>query len=184
MFKKRQRKSMRLNCYDYSKDGYYFVTICTFEKINLFGDIIDGEMVLNGIGKIVNECWMKIPNHFSNVKLDEYVIMPNHFHGIIVIVGAGSPRQERQVGLCHRSAPGAATAPVPTRTIGGIVAFFKCQSTKKINKSEGCPGRKIWQRGYHDRVIRSQFELEEARKYIYENPLKWELDPENPDNRL
>jgi putative transposase len=89
---KHHRRSIRLKEYDYSQPGGYFVTVCTQGHEHLFGEILDGEIKLNRYGEIVKECWHDLPNHYPCVKLDEFVVMPNHVHGIIIImatVGAG-----------------------------------------------------------------------------------------------
>ena len=165
----KDRKPTRLKSYDYTQDGYYYVTLCTQDRVEWFGMIEDGKMILNGYGKIVSICWNDLPNHYANVKLDEYIIMPNHFHGIITIVGAGSPRPAPVTG--------AETAPL--RTLGQVVAYFKYQSTKQMNVLRRTPGLQIWQRNYYERVIRDKTELHNARQYIQNNPSQWATDPEN-----
>jgi putative transposase len=85
VFIKKQRKQLRLRKWDYSSTGYYFVTICTFQKIDYFGKIINGKMIFNQFCGIVNNYWEQIPNHNKNIELDEYITMPNHIHGIIII---------------------------------------------------------------------------------------------------
>ncbi len=93
---KHHRRSIRLKGYDYSQPGAYFVTVCTQDSAFLFGEVVNGVMVLSGWGRVVVACWRGIPEHFPNVELDASVVMPNHMHGIIIInandVGAGSPR--------------------------------------------------------------------------------------------
>lgn len=179
------RKNIRLDGYDYSAAGAYFITICTQNMKCLFGDIVNSKMQLNESGIIVENIWHGLPNHFPNVVLDEFAIMPNHFHGIIGLsnialgVGAGSPRPDHRTTVM---APGAETAPLRSVKLGQIVAYLKYQSTKLTNELHKTPGVRIWQRGYHDRVIRDENELFETRKYILENPLKWSLDPNNPKN--
>ncbi len=87
---KHHRRSIRLGGYDYSQPGAYFITLCTHNRQCLFGDVVNGKMVLNGYGKIVEHCWLEIPQHFEHVELDEYVVMPNHIHGIIIIKNVGA----------------------------------------------------------------------------------------------
>jgi len=98
---KHHRRSIRLKGYDYSQPGWYFVTICTQNREMLFGDVVDGKMVFNLFGKIIDYHWQKLPQHFKNIKLDEYQIMPNHFHGIIEIVGAMHDNDNENVGAKH-----------------------------------------------------------------------------------
>ncbi|MDE0085308.1 MAG: transposase, partial [Candidatus Poribacteria bacterium] len=162
-----RRRAMRLQGYDYSQSGAYFVTICVQHRKCIFGTIIDGQIHLNEIGDIVVKWWNRIPQHFPSIEIGEYVIMPNHIHGIIawnVDVGARSPR------------------PKDKPSLGKIVAYFKYQSTKFINQHHNTPGKRIWQRNYHDHVIRDDNDLQRLREYIQNNPKKWELDQLHPDN--
>ena len=180
-----QRRAMRLRSYDYSQPGAYFVSICAQHRKCLFGTIIDGQMRLNEIGEIVVECWSRIPQHFPSVELGEYVIMPNHIHGIIAsnIVGARSPRP---IEAEHSTPPTVgARSPRPldnSPSLGKIVAYFKYQSTKHINQHHNTPGTRIWQRNYYDHVIRDDTDLQRIRQYIQDNPMKWALDQLHPDN--
>ena len=162
---KLRRKSIRLKEYDYSQAGTYFVTICTQDRECLFGQIVDENMILNENGKIVLSCWNDLPNHYSHVRLDAFQIMPNHVHGIIFIVGAGFK-----------------PAPTPTKRHGlpEIVRAFKTFSARRINESRRTPGESIWQRNYYNRIIRNEDELNRIREYIIDNPLKWDLDNDNP----
>ena len=180
-----RRRSTRLRGYDYSQPGAYFVTICVQRRKCLFGTITDGKMRLNEIGQIVIECWNRIPQHFPSVELGESVIMPNHFHGIISwgisetrdpqpFVGARSPRPPENVN--NRKSK------VPLPSLGKIMAYFKYQSTKHINQRHNTPGTRIWQRNYHDHIIRDDKDLQRLRQYIQNNPMKWELDQLHPDN--
>ncbi len=164
---KPRRKSIRLQEYDYSQPGVYFVTICTQNRECLFGNIGDEKMILNEYGRIVLSCWNDLPNHYSHVRLDAFQIMPNHGHGIIFIVGAGLK-----------------PAPTPTKRHGlpEIVRAFKTFSARRINESRRTPGESIWQRNYYDRIIRDEDELNRIREYIIYNPLKWDLDHDNPQN--
>ena len=177
-----KRHSIRLRDYDYSEPGAYFLTVCTKERERLFGEINQGEMKLNGAGKIVQSIWVQLPKRFPNIELNEFVIMPNHVHGIISIldlnVGAGFPRPIKMSN--NPSVRGAVTAPLQSGSLGQIVAYFKYQSTKQINLLRNMPGVPIWQRNYYEHVIRDEHELFEMRQYTQENPLKWDLDPENP----
>ena len=207
-----RRHAMRLRGYDYSQPGAYFVSICAQHRKCLFGTIIDGQMRLNEIGEIVVECWSRIPQHFPSVELGEYVIMPNHIHGIIAsnIVEARSPRpageehstpptvearSPRPTGEEHSTPPTVGTrSPRPSEntknrtdeirspSLGKIVAYFKYQFTKHINQHHNMPGTRIWQRNYYDHVIRDDTDLQRIRQYIQDNPMKWALDQLHPDN--
>ncbi|MEA1958628.1 MAG: transposase [Chloroflexota bacterium] len=172
----RNHRSMWLKEYDYSQPGAYFVTTCTHDRECLFGEIAGRQMILNDAGKIVQIVWDEIRKHFDRVESDQFVIMPNHIHGIIILnsetVGAGSPRPNQNIGRGDR-------AP----TLGKIVAYFKYQTTKRINESQGTPGYKLWQRNYYEHVIRDENELQNIRHYIRYNHLKWDEDEENPDSK-
>ena len=161
------RRSVRLKEYDYSSNGYYFVTICTQHREHTFGEIVSGEMALSEAGKIVDVWWHKIFVKYDYVSMDEYIIMPNHMHGILVIVGAGLPRPHEI--MYENRIPG----------IGQIIAFFKYQTTKEMNSLQGMPGNKMWQRNYYEHIIRCGAELKNARQYIIDNPRKWADDVEN-----
>lgn len=172
------RKHIRLKNFDYSKSGYYYVTICTKNRSYIFGNVFNGKMVLNDIGKIVNDIWLTISKHFNNVKLDQFQIMPNHIHGIIVIVG----RENRAPTLKHDTSK--YTTLKYTPTLGQIIAYFKYESTKRINNIVGkrinnivgvgfsYPNKikKIFQRNYYEHIIRNEIELLKIRQYIKNNP--------------
>ncbi|MDD3806815.1 MAG: hypothetical protein PHE86_02090 [Candidatus Marinimicrobia bacterium] len=170
------RQSIRLKDYDYSQPGAYFVTICTQNQECLFGKIVDGKMVLNECGKITKQCWLDIPNHYSNAELDEFVIMPNHIHGIIIIVGGIN------VGAIHESPQHESPLP-PHSTITRrkmllpkIIGFYKMNSAKQINQIRHMPGTPVWQRNYYEHIIRNENEneLNRVHKYIINNPLQWQ----------
>ena len=181
------RHSIRLKGYDYSQAGAYFVTICTQNRECLFGDI-GGEMKVNDAGHMIQKWWNESAAKFGNIELDEFVIMPNHFHGIIVIVGAalcgrpglgGHPEmdgqwktgQRQEIGQPHRVAP----------TVGDIIDWVKTMTTNEYirnvrqNNWTPFPG-KLWQRNYYEHLIRSETELNKIREYIINNPLNWKTD--------
>ena len=165
--KYRRRRSTRLKDYDYSQEGAYSVTICTHRMACILGDVVDGEMRLNKYGVIVNDYWAEIPGHFSNVGIDVFIVIPNHVHGIIVLTD---------------NRRGGETPPLRKYTLGQVIAYFKYQTTKSINRIRNTPGTPVWQRNYYEHVIRNENDLDEIREYIVNNPLKWELDRENPKN--
>ena len=177
---KHHRRSIRLKGYDYTQAGAYFVTICTQDRMCLFGEITEGKMRLNDAGEIVVWTWHDLPNHISNVQLDAFVVMPNHVHGIIVItdpvvvVGAGSEPAPTEP---------APTEPAPTPRMHGlpeIVRQFKTFSARRINDLRGTPGTPVWQRNYYEHIIRDEGSLNRIREYILNNPSRWEMDQENP----
>ena len=176
-YKPRQtrRRSIRLQNYDYSQAGVYFVTVCTRNKECSLGEIIDSQVHLNELGRKVRECWLQIPYHFPNVQLDAFVIMPNHVHGIVVInVGAqhAVPLQRPELAAFGKSVP--ASLPV-------IVRSFKSAVAKRLNESLGIRGHQLWQRNYYEHIVRKGGDLDKIRRYILENPAKWEEDEENPN---
>jgi REP element-mobilizing transposase RayT len=169
MSEKRHRRLLRLPEYDYSQQGAYFITICIHRQEYLLGEIIEGEMQLSDHGKIVRDCWQDLPRHYSGIELDAFVIMPNHVHGVVVLVGAGLPRPYDD------EIPSSPKQP----TLGQIIGYYKYQSTKAINVMRQMPGTKFWQRGYYEHIVRDEKSLSRIREYIVNNPLRWELDREN-----
>ena len=187
------RRSIRLEDFDYASENAYFVTICTHDMQCIFGDVIDGKMRLNEFGKMVEREWLETENRFPHVDLDEFVIMPNHVHGII-IVGA-------TLAVARASQTRAGASPAPTHemmqtvckskrpTLGQIVGAFKSLSARKWikyieqgNILDKCG--KLWQRNFYDHIIRNENDLYHIRGYIFQNPLNWHLDENNPDNLL
>jgi putative transposase len=174
------RRSIRLRGYDYTQPGAYFVTICTQNRACLFGQMVDGAMVLSDAGQLVQTVWDEIPAHYAGTSIDTFIVMPNHIHGIIVLVGAAP---------CGRPPSGQAQGPAPTIAIGislpDVVHRFKTMTTKRYAdgvKQRGWPpfpGR-LWQRGYYEHIIRDEESLDRIRQYIDDNPAQWELDRENP----
>jgi len=172
----KHRCSIRLKGYDYSQAGAYLVTIVTRNRACLFGDVVHDEVRLSEMGKIVQWTWQDLPNHVRNVQLDAFVVMPNHIHGIIVIVagtvvGTGSVRAG--------SEPAPTTAGIRRQGLPEIVRQLKTFSSRRINEHRYTPGVPVWQRNYYEHVIRNGDELNRVREYIVNNPLQWELDREN-----
>jgi len=169
---KKHRKSLRLRHYDYSQAGLYFITICTQNKVPLFGQIKNSSIVLNDAGLAINQCWLDITHHFPSVNLHQHVIMPNHLHGIIELVGAPlvgarTPDNGHPQGI----------AP----TIGSIIGAFKSLSTNRYIKGVKQNGwrpfeRKLWQRNYYEHIIRNDESCLKIIEYIDTNPLRWQLD--------
>lgn len=172
------RKPARHKDYDYNNEGYYFVTICSNQKKNLLGKIINGNIVLSKTGYIVDECWRTIPKHFHNVELDHYQIMPNHLHGIVIINSVGDANFA-SLNKNIRNAKFAFPTDRTKMTLSKIIQQFKRQvtiETKNLFKS------KIFQRSFYDRIIRNEKELYNIQKYIIDNPLKWEHEKGLPEN--
>ena len=165
---KQIRKKLRLENYDYRSPGAYFVTICTQGHQSALGKVVDLNVELTWRGKIVHELWEEIPQHFSNVKLDEFVVMPNHMHGILWIV-------EQNTSIpCPRENPNSVNP--QAGSLGVIVRSFKSAVTRKVNQISHTQGARFWQRSFHDHILRDENDLDQHRKYILENPIRWKLD--------
>jgi REP element-mobilizing transposase RayT len=170
---KHHRRSIRLPGYDYSQPGMYFVTICVEEKRCLLGEVVNGEMLVNEYGRVVWEEWCQSAEIRREVQLDEFVVMPNHVHGVVEIIEPPS------VGATGRSPLRLKPGP-PPQSLGSFVAGFKSAATTRINILRGTPHVPLWQRNYYEHVIRNEDDLHRIREYIQTNPLRWELDRENP----
>ncbi|MFA6428282.1 MAG: transposase [Candidatus Buchananbacteria bacterium] len=170
----RHRKSIRLPGYDYSQNNSYFVTICTQGRKNLFGEIKNGELVLNEVGKMIKESWLAIPQFYLGAMLDEFVVMPNHFHGIILIVGA-DPCVCPGLGQSRGIAPTKSRVSLPI-----IIQRFKSFMANKYLKENKKP---LWQRNYYEHIIRGEKSLDKIRNYIKANPTTWGNDVENSQSQ-
>ena len=158
---KHHRRSIRLKGYDYSRPGAYFLTICTHNRDPMFGQIADGEMVLNRYGRIVLSDWRKLPDYHPYIELGAFVVMPNHVHGIVMVKDTNLEAVKR-------------------RSVSDIMRGFKTFSSQRINRVRGATGP-VWQRDYWEHVIRNQEVFKRIHDYITTNPLRWHLDKENPD---
>jgi REP element-mobilizing transposase RayT len=176
------RQSIRLKGYDYAQMGAYFVTICVKDHVCLFGDVEQGEMNLNNAGNMIKTWWLAIPGKYRHFELDECIIMPNHFHGIIkIVVGADQcvcpdPFNETKEMGEHIGSP-----------LPRIMQWFKTMTTNEYIRGIDAYGwerfnGKLWQRNYYEHIIRDEKELQSIREYIANNPTQWELDTENPQN--
>lgn len=173
---KHHRRSIRLKGYDYTQAGVYFVTICVAQRECLFGEIVDGEMRLNEYGRIVAEEWARTATMRSNVELGEFVVMPNHAHGIIVLT-------DNDVGARRRLAPTTEQFGKPIAgSLPTIIRAFKSAVTYRINILRQTSGAPVWQRNYWEHIIRNERELERIRAYIINNPANWSIDEENPSS--
>lgn len=191
------RPNLRLPDFDYATVGAYFMTICTLERNCLFGAIEDDFVSLNHAGKIVTEEWARSFEIRRRLGKDEFVVMPNHIHGIVWIKDddeAVGDAANRRLHLQPRDIPQANCrlhlqtyhdpyrSPRKPHSLASFIAQFKAVTTKRINEHRGTPGVRIWQPNFFEHVIRDEEDLYNIRKYIQENPLKWSLDKENPDN--
>jgi REP element-mobilizing transposase RayT len=158
------RKLNRLKEYDYSNGGYYFITICTADRDHYLGRIDKEIMIKNDFGNIVEKQWLWLHQNYQYVELDYYVVMPNHFHGIIIID------------------PSLITSDIKIKSLSELIGAFKTTSSKIIHST----GLEVfcWQKSFYDRIIRNEKELLKIRQYIHNNPLKWEIEKNNPSNLL
>jgi len=160
---KHHRRSIRLKGYDYSQPGGYYVTLVTQNRRYLFGEVIEGKMVLNNAGKMVQRVWNELPERFPNINLDESIVMPNHFHGVLMIIEKTD------------------------KVLGDIVGAFESITIHEYIlgvRNMGWPrfNKKLWQRNYWEHIIRDEKDLNRIREYIINNPMEWKSDTENPNN--
>lgn len=151
-----RRRSLRLPAYDYSQAGGYFITVCTQDRVMLFGEVIDCHVRLNEIGMIVQQTWDDLARHYRGIDLDAFIVMPNHVHGIIILDGQFERR----------------------RALSEIVRGFKTFSARRVNERADKRGA-LWQRSYYEHVIRNEKSLDRIRAYIANNPGQWADDPNN-----
>ncbi len=182
------RRSIRLKGYDYTQPGAYFVTICTQDRQCLFGEVVEGEMLLNDAGNIVETEWRSLPQRFPGIQTDTFVVMPNHIHGVILVgarfiapmrVNPGAINRNegainRNEGAINRNEGAINRAP----TLGDIVRAFKAVTSRRI-RQQGCTAF-AWQRNYYEHIIRNEQTFVRVREYIANNPRQWALDSENP----
>lgn len=187
------RRSIRLKAYNYSQEGLYFITICTHDKNCLFGNIEKNKMILNNAGNIANDCWVEIPKHFPNVILHEYIIMPNHVHGIIELTGNNENcndhdfivgiQNNHHVGIQNFESLQSESQQQPQqnkfqkiipRSIGSIIRGYKIGVTKWFRNNTDI--YTVWQRNYYEHVIRFYDDYERIAKYINNNPANWNTD--------
>jgi putative transposase len=174
------RRSVRLKGHDYSRSGAYFVTICAYDRECLFGDVADDGMRLNDYGRVVQACWDEILYHFREVQLDAFVVMPNHVHGILVCTRAEGSTPTRRGTACRAPTTERFGRPV-IGSLPTMIRSFKSAITKRINILRGVPGLPVWQRNYHEHIIRDEGELLRIRDYIVCNPAHWPEDENHPD---
>jgi REP element-mobilizing transposase RayT len=163
------RHQFRLREYDYTNVGAYFVTVCTKDKQLFFEN--------ESIKTIAQKCWEEIPQHFPNVELDQFVIMPNHVHGIIIIT-------ERR-DVIYRLPTKNTFGPLKPGSLSAIIGSFKAACTRLIRRDTTCRVPTFaWQNRFYEHVIRNEKEMDRIRQYIIENPARWAEDEENPDRRI
>lgn len=173
-----QRKTTRMQGYDYTQPGAYFVTLLTYRRQCLFGALINGVMQLTPLGELASTCWQALESRFQLVQLDEFVVMPDHIHGILMLTeddstGRIRARQQETAGSLRTEI----TSPLPITpskgSLGSIIAAYKSTVARLYNGMMKSPRTKIWNRNYHDRIIRNEAELYRIQVYIRENPTNW-----------
>ena len=180
-------ETTRLKNWNYASDGWYFITICTKGRENIFGIIEHGTMILNQYGRIAEQCWFDLPNHYFNLILDAFVIMPNHLHGIMIIDntretvlsvnGVGVETGLKPVSTDTQ--PNMNKQPQSSTNPHGIFEFvraLKTFSSRRMNELDNTAGKSRWQLRFHDHIIRDKEELHRIQQYIFNNPSTWEKD--------
>jgi putative transposase len=172
---KHHRRSIRLSGYDYRQKGLYYVTVCASKRRCVFGFIKDGLFVPNGYGQLVIQCWRDLQNHSPFPELDEWQLMPNHLHGLILLPTAPAhdlPAETRFTTQAH--------------SLGAVVRGFKAAATRCINKvrqEHNLPPVELWQRGFYEHIVRDENDLNRIRRYIIENPQNWDADENHPSQK-
>ena len=202
--RRHHRRSIRLRGYDYAGGGAYYVTICTLKKDFAFGEVVEGEMLLNEPGRLMEMAWHSLHNRFTSLVLDAFQVMPNHLHGVFVLPGPGldpalakatgapiiQPFENRRgrpfgpaVGEPDKRQGTASRPPTRRRTsMGDVVGAFKSISTIAVNKLLHRIGTRLLHENFYEHIIRDVGELEAIRDYIIHNPQRWLDDPENPES--
>jgi REP-associated tyrosine transposase len=208
--KKYHRRSIRLSGYDYAQAGAYFITIVTWQRGCLFGEIREEDVSLNPYGELAENEWRRLEERFRQVRVDEFVVMPNHVHGILEIADVGAGQEEAfmsgkvsfapplretkneirragqqddlETGLDFFAPPLRDTSILKSGSLGAIVGAYKATTARLINGLRGIRGAPVWQRNYYEHIIRDEGEWEAIRAYIRNNPFEWEMDLENPNN--
>ena len=184
----KRRNTNRISQHDYSVVGYYFITICAENRQQIFGTIENNRMVLNDGGEMVNFWWQEMVKQYPNISIDQYVIMPNHIHGIINIVGVDlcvdQIQNDKILYNAHAGTSGRTRRSAPTISV--ILQWFKTMTTNKYIqnvKNNNWPSfdKRLWQRNFYDHIIRDDKSLNEIREYIRNNPTSWQHDNENPN---
>jgi putative transposase len=155
-----RRRSIRLSSHDYAGNAGYLITLCTHKRAHLFGNVLDDRVQLSPVGQLVHDLWVETANIRRGVTLDAFIFMPNHMHAIVLLSNVGT----------RLSNPGLVR---PPRSLGSLIAGYKSACTSKVNDLLGTKGLKVWQRNYHDRVIRDERALYQIRRYIATNPVRW-----------
>jgi REP element-mobilizing transposase RayT len=178
--RKHHRRSIRLPGWDYRTSAVYFITICTHNRECLFDNRTWADVAATA--------WLAIPTNVPRVVLDEWVIMPNHLHGVLILTddvgGVPVGPFDWRWAAPTPSAEPRRFANAPSGSLGSIVRSYKAAVTRRINERCGTLGCKRWQRGYYERIVRDNHELERIRLYVQDNPARWAEDRDNLDALL
>lgn len=169
--------TIRLNGWDYSWPAMYYVTICTKNRECCLSDVKNGQVYMSEIGKVLFECWLEISNHFDNVKLDDWIIMPNHLHGVIAIEDNDFDKDGRDT-TCHVSTVRKFGYMQP-KSLSSIIQAFKASVKRECNK-KGLDFQ--WQSNYYEHIIKNDEDYARIKEYIANNPINWQNDRNNPIN--
>ena len=186
---RQHRRSIRLQHHDYAAASCYFITICTYQRLQIFGEIRGDRMQLNEYGQVAHSYWQAIPEHFPNAQVFDFVVMPNHLHGILMMGSMKQTLQDENAISPLLAISG--SRPNQTKrtlgkpiagSLGTIIGSFKSAVTKRINCLRNAPGTPLWQRNYYEHVIRDQAALRTIQNYITNNPRTWKTDQLHPEN--
>lgn len=175
------RHSLRLKDFNYTQAGAYFVTICTKNRQCIFGKIQEGKMQLSASGRVAAAQWQQLPDRFPALELGEWIVMPNHIHGILVISGRGEASQDNNLtspDLFIKDASPLRPIGTAPGSVGAIIQVFKSITSRKISAQIEKMKGSVWQRNYYEHVIRNERELMAISDYILTNPRNWEKDTE------
>ncbi len=188
----KRRRNLRLRHFDYSQAASYFVTICTHERKPTLGSVLAGKVILTAAGEAVKVTWFRLPDRFPSVVLHEFVVMPNHLHGILTITQPFRPKKAGAASSVPTEKTGDGREQVGTArsghahikdvtgvSLGKIVRAFKSLSGVEVNRILGRSGGPIWQRNYFEHIVRGEDDFKKTQKYIHENPPRWDEDPDN-----
>ena len=174
------RRSIRLASFDYRTPGAYYITIVAHDRQPLLGTIVDGMTALSALGHVVDGEWRRTATQRDNVELDQYVVMPDHLHALLWILPDG--REDDSDPTNPVPAQGRRFGVMPKDSLSSIVRSFKSAATRTVNAERGTPSATFWQRGFFERVVRNERELDLVRRYIVDNPARWEVDREVRDH--
>lgn len=174
-----ERRSIRLRGYDYTSAGLYYVTLCVTGRECIFGTVRKGSVALSPLGRMVELRWQKLPSFFPNLALDEFVMMPNHLHGILYLapdeIEVKSPPQPPVRDIFSSGRP----CGTRSGSLGAVIQNLKSSTARALNSQLG--GNRPWQRNYHEHIIRDADELDRIRTYIRQNPARWNDDEDDPE---